>query len=61
MIAHEGVVGLWRGLGASLLRDVPFSGFYWTSYESLKKYYGAQNNPGFGFSFFAGAASGAVS
>lgn len=61
VIQHEGYRGLWRGLGSTLCRDVPFSGIYWTSYESLKKWYGIQTTPGFMFSFAAGAASGCVS
>ena len=31
-----GLVSLFRGLGPTLLRDVPFSGFYWTVYEGTK-------------------------
>lgn len=60
MIAAEGVFGLWRGLGPTVFRDVPFSGIYWAVYESLKK----QNNvtvPTFWFSFCGGAISGSVS
>lgn len=60
MVAAEGVIGLWRGLGPTVLRDVPFSGIYWAVYESIKK----QNDvtvPTFWFSFFGGAISGSVS
>lgn len=60
MLATEGVYGLWRGLGPTVFRDVPFSGIYWAVYESLK----VQNNvtvPTFWFSFCGGAISGSVS
>lgn len=56
----EGILGLWRGLGPSLFRDVPFSGIYWMIYESLK----AHNDvkvPTFWFSFIGGAVAGSVS
>lgn len=58
-IAAEGIQGLWRGLGPTLFRDVPFSGVYWAIYESLK----AHNNvtvPTFWFSFVGGATAGSV-
>lgn len=32
----DGVLALWRGLGPTLLRDVPFSAIYWSAYENLK-------------------------
>lgn len=35
-IENEGPLSLWRGLFPTLLRDVPFSIFYWISYEFLK-------------------------
>lgn len=60
MLATEGVFGLWRGLGPTVLRDVPFSGIYWAAYESLKLH----NNvtlPTFWFTFCGGAISGSVS
>lgn len=60
MINFYGITGLWKGLGATLLRDVPFSGIYWASYESLKNLYGV-TNPTFTFSFMAGGLSGCVS
>lgn len=59
MVATEGVAGLWRGLGPTVFRDVPFSGIYWAVYESIKK----QNDvtvPTFWFSFFGGAIAGSV-
>lgn len=55
----EGVFGLWRGLGPSLFRDVPFSGIYWMTYESLKSHYEVKV-PTFWFSFLGGAVSGSV-
>jgi solute carrier family 25 protein 39/40 len=35
-IHNDGLLSLWRGLFPTLLRDVPFSVFYWISYEFLK-------------------------
>ena len=35
-VKQNGVFSLWRGLSPMLLRDVPFSIFYWVSYEFLK-------------------------
>mmetsp|Transcript_13735 Transcript_13735/g.33269 ORF Transcript_13735/g.33269 Transcript_13735/m.33269 type:complete len:363 (-) Transcript_13735:1091-2179(-) len=33
IVKQEGVVGLYRGLAPSLMRDVPFSSIYWMSIE----------------------------
>ena len=35
-IRQKGIFSLWRGLFPTLLRDVPFSVFYWVNYEFLK-------------------------
>lgn len=58
-VKTEGILSLWRGLGPTLLRDVPFSALYWFNYEGLKKYFD-QRNPTFSFSLFAGAISGSI-
>lgn len=36
-IRRNGILSLWRGLIPTLLRDVPFSIFYWVGYEYLKQ------------------------
>lgn len=35
-IQQNGVLSLWRGLSPMLLRDIPFSIFYWMGYEFMK-------------------------
>ncbi|KAI9231953.1 MAG: mitochondrial carrier domain-containing protein, partial [Podila humilis] len=37
MVQQEGVLSLWRGLGPTLWRDVPFSAIYWMGYENIKR------------------------
>lgn len=59
MMATEGASGLWRGLGPTVFRDVPFSGIYWAIYESLKAHNGV-TVPTLWFSLFGGAVSGSV-
>ncbi|KAH8373830.1 hypothetical protein KR200_005530 [Drosophila serrata] len=59
VVQSQGVLGLWRGLPPTILRDVPFSGIYWTCYEYLKSTFNVVE-PTFGFSFAAGAISGSV-
>ncbi|KAH8387898.1 hypothetical protein KR093_010291, partial [Drosophila rubida] len=59
VVQSQGVLGLWRGLPPTILRDVPFSGIYWSCYEYLKSRYNVVE-PTFGFSFVAGAVSGSV-
>uniref|UniRef100_A0A1B0GMQ7 Mitochondrial carrier protein n=1 Tax=Phlebotomus papatasi TaxID=29031 RepID=A0A1B0GMQ7_PHLPP len=49
MINTQGILGLWTGLRPTLMRDVPFSGIYWTSYESLKAIWNVTGSPTFTF------------
>ena len=36
MAATEGYAAQWRGVTASLARDIPFAGVYWTAYEAWR-------------------------
>lgn len=36
MVSSNGYRSLWRGLGLTLWRDVPFSGMYWLGYETIR-------------------------
>lgn len=68
-IRTSGVTSLWRGLPATLWRDVPFSGLYWACYEVMQR---TLTGNGFGESkeqkggktfataFLCGAVSGSV-
>ena len=51
----QGVLGLWRGYSATLLRDVPFSALYWPCYEFLRP-----ERYNFFETFLAGATAGTV-
>lgn len=59
MLKVHGILGLWKGFFPTILRDVPFSGIYWTSYETFKKYINVPQ-PTFGVSFVGGAISGGI-
>lgn len=59
MLKMQGVLGLWNGFFPTILRDVPFSAIYWTTYETIKKRSNV-TQPTFGFSFMGGAISGGV-
>uniref|UniRef100_A0A915KRG8 Solute carrier family 25 member 40 n=1 Tax=Romanomermis culicivorax TaxID=13658 RepID=A0A915KRG8_ROMCU len=58
---EHGFRALWTGLGATLLRDVPFSCLYWISYETVKnqlKRHLQESN--FSLSFVSGAIAGSI-
>lgn len=59
MLKMQGILGLWKGFFPTILRDVPFSGIYWTTYEAFKKHFNV-TQPTFGMSFAGGAISGGV-
>ena len=59
LIESQGLFSLWRGLSATILRDVPFSCIYWANYEYLKKRFN-QTDPKFASSFIFGAFSGTI-
>jgi len=60
LVSSQGLSSLWRGLGPTVMRDVPFSSFYWVTYEYLKFKYHKKQQPPFWFSFAAGATSGTI-
>nr|XP_018907001.1 PREDICTED: solute carrier family 25 member 40-like isoform X1 [Bemisia tabaci] len=59
LLQSHGWRGLWRGLGPTLLRDVPFSGIYWVSYETFKSSTNSKS-PSFLNSFLGGSISGTI-
>ncbi|XP_004077931.1 solute carrier family 25 member 40 [Oryzias latipes] len=62
-VETEGWLSLWRGLGPTLLRDVPFSAMYWYNYERGKSFLAEwykTGEPTLTITFMAGAASGSV-
>ena len=54
----QGLSSLWRGLGPTLWRDVPFSGIYWASYERLKISLEKEGRSSAMVAFVSGAVSG---
>lgn len=63
-VETEGWLSLWRGLGPTLLRDVPFSAMYWYNYEKGKSWLCEHYNTretNFTITFISGAVSGSVS
>lgn len=63
MLKHEGYLSLWKGLGPSLLRDVPFSAIYWFGYEQMKAKVLQERGSvklTFAESFMSGAIAGSI-
>ncbi|CAB9502628.1 25 member 40 [Seminavis robusta] len=69
IVRQEGCGALYKGLGPTLWRDVPFSGIYWVSLEQFRAFYTAQLIDGkgrpsavqqAGISFLSGASAGMV-
>ncbi|KAF8483131.1 mitochondrial carrier domain-containing protein [Gautieria morchelliformis] len=58
LVRSQGVLSLWRGLGPSLWRDVPFSGLYWAGYETCKPMFERRGNKGAQVAFASGSISG---
>lgn len=62
-VAKEGWLSLWRGLGPTLLRDIPFSAMYWYNYEMGKSWLCGLSNitePTLTITFVSGAVSGSI-
>ncbi|TFK77042.1 mitochondrial carrier [Pluteus cervinus] len=58
LVRNNGFLFLWRGLGPTLWRDVPFSGIYWASYEAWKRQFMRHEYGGPSVAFASGAVSG---
>ena len=61
IVKQLGLMGLYKGTSACLLRDIPFSGIYFTAYSHLKKdYFGESDTKrlGMGELLMAGAIAG---
>lgn len=56
----QGPALLWKGLGPTLWRDVPFSGLYWANYEGLKSRFNRNGREGTSVAFASGALSGII-
>jgi len=60
VVQKQGPTSLWKGLGATLWRDVPFSGLYWANYEGLKSWFNQNGREGTSVAFASGAMSGTI-
>lgn len=54
----DGIRGIFRGLGATTLRDIPGFSIYFVSYEFLMR---QKNDPGIAYTLFAGGSAGSIS
>ncbi|KAH7731927.1 carrier protein [Aphelenchoides avenae] len=62
-LRKEGYATLYRGWSATMLRDIPFSGLYWSGYEFFKSLLLAhlgRERTNFYVSFACGATSGTI-
>ena len=60
LVRKQGPTFLWKGLSATLWRDVPFSGLYWANYESFKSWFNRNGREGATVAFASGAMSGVI-
>ncbi|TRY71057.1 hypothetical protein TCAL_02401 [Tigriopus californicus] len=58
-VRSEGPRGLWKGYGATLYRDVPFSALYWPFYEYIRGHL-ISRDQAFGAAFISGALAGST-
>ena len=58
VVESQGLRSLWRGVGPTLWRDVPFSGIYWALYEQIKGSLERKGHAGALVAFSSGAISG---
>lgn len=54
----DGIRGIFRGWGATTLRDIPGFSIYFVTYELLMR---QKNDPGVAYTLFAGGSAGAMS
>lgn len=61
IVRRLGFFGLYRSMGATLIRDVPFSAIFFPAYANLSQTFaGANNTPKFHHILAAGGISGAL-